>query len=108
MHAVGKAYAFSQTQRVSITTLRKSGLGWPFAGLPASADPYFDPSCMSHNDQLEWMGYSVRSTEWRFTEWLQWDGGALCPRAPLLPNATSPQAASRPGQPHPQSLDVMV
>jgi hypothetical protein len=27
-------------------------------------------------------GAQVRSAAWRYTEWLAWDGGALCPRAP--------------------------
>ena len=25
----------------------------------------------------------VRSAAWRYTEWLAWDGSALCPRAPV-------------------------
>ena len=62
--------------------LRAVGLGWPFQGLPKEADPFFDPSCMSHNSELEWMGYTVRSKSWRFTEWLSWDGEGLCGVAP--------------------------
>ena len=37
---------------------------------------------MSHNSELEWMGYTVRSKSWRFTEWLSWDGKGLCGVAP--------------------------
>merc|ERR1712031_51611 len=50
--------------------------------LPARADPFFVPSCFSRNKDLEWMGYSVRSQRWRFTQWLECNKSALCPIAP--------------------------
>jgi hypothetical protein len=52
--------------------------------LPADANSFYDPSCLSHNNKLEWMGYTVRSAKWRFTEWLQWNGTGLCPIMPLV------------------------
>ena len=47
--------------------------------LPSSADPFYDPSCWSTNKELEWMGYTVRSPSWRFTEWYAWNQTSLCP-----------------------------
>jgi iduronate 2-sulfatase len=82
-----KLHAFSQTQRILISHLKAdSKVDRTYARLPPSADNFYDPSCFSYNSDIEWMGYSVRTTEWRFTEWLQWNGDALCPRAP---NTTS-------------------
>jgi hypothetical protein len=75
----GKLYAFSQTNRRSVPALKKQGLA-PYTRLPSpESDSFFDPTCMSTNDELEWMGYTVRSTAWRFTEWYQWNGTGLCP-----------------------------
>lgn len=84
---LGKEYAFSQTQRISVATLRSQGI---YPGLPAVADGFYDPSCFSNRSDIQWMGYSVRSAQWRFTEWLQWNGTALCPVAPRLPPAATP------------------
>ena len=28
---------------------------------------------------IEWMGYTVRSRQWRFTSWHPWNGADLCP-----------------------------
>ena len=80
----GKLYAFSQTQRVSIATLKRTGSPArpkdnPFKQLPAAADGFFDPSCWSYNSDIEWMGYSVRSAQFRFTRWHAWNGTGLCP-----------------------------
>jgi len=79
----GKPYAFSQTQRINVGHLKKD----PFPKnaamrLPPEADPFFVPSCFSHNQDIEWMGYSVRSKRWRFTQWLAWNQTALCPVSP--------------------------
>ena len=81
----GKLYAFSQTQRVSIPTLKRTGTPAKpkednqFKALPAAADGFFDPSCWSYGSGLEWMGYTVRSQGWRLTQWHRWNGNALCP-----------------------------
>ena len=32
--------------------------------------------------EIEWMGYTVRSADWRFTEWYEWNGTALRPTLP--------------------------
>ena len=29
--------------------------------------------------EIPWMGYSMRTAEWRYTEWAQWNGTALRP-----------------------------
>jgi iduronate 2-sulfatase len=29
--------------------------------------------------QMDFMGYSVRTRDWRFTEWVEWDGAKLEP-----------------------------
>ena len=41
-----------------------------------------DSCTMTPREQLQWMGYSVRTGgaqlgEWRFTAWVAWDGAAL-------------------------------
>ena len=75
--SAGQPYAFSQTQRVSVPSLRKEPLPRSiYRELPAEADAYFDPSCFSNNSQLEWMGYTVRAAHWRYTEWYAWNGTA--------------------------------
>lgn len=38
--------------------------------------------------KFDLMGYSVRTTEWRFTEWRMWDGVTLQARWDLPANAT--------------------
>ena len=54
----------AETQRISVVTLKKEGIR---RNLPAAANAFYDPSCLSKNSQLEWMGYTVRSAAWRFT-----------------------------------------
>ena len=81
----GKRYAFSQTQRVSIPSLRTEPEAMPrnpYARLPAAADAFYAPSCWSFNDEIEWMVFTVRSSEWRLTMSLAWDGERLCPHKP--------------------------
>ena len=88
--SAGKRYAFSQTQRVSIPSLRterQATPGNPYAHLPAAADLFYAPSCFSYNHQIEWMIFTVRSSEWRLTMSLQWDGVKLCPHKPTTPEA---------------------
>ena len=78
-----KLYAFSQTQRILVAHLKNdSKVNKTYRKLPAVADSFYDPSCFSYNSNIEWMGYTVRSSDWRFTEWLEWDGDALCPHPP--------------------------
>jgi hypothetical protein len=35
-------------------------------------------------EHMDFMGYSIRTTEWRYTEWARWDGAALGPRWDVL------------------------
>eukprot|EP00040_Diaphanoeca_grandis_P035546 m.223825 g.223825 ORF g.223825 m.223825 type:complete len:561 (+) comp33412_c0_seq1:77-1759(+) len=93
----GKPYAFSQTQRISVPSLRTEPLlKNPYKQLPESADSFFDPSCFSNRSGIEFMGYTVRSAEWRYTEWLMWDGASLCPKTPTtLQGASSDVLASK-------------
>ena len=50
-----------------------------YARTPPSADRFFDPSCWNYGYQIQWMGYTVRSADFRFTRWHQWNGTGLCP-----------------------------
>ena len=75
----GKAFSFSQTNRVAVSALLREptprGLPNLFRGVDASAVQFYDPSGYSYDADLQWMGYTVRSKSWRFTEWLRWRGG---------------------------------
>lgn len=55
----------------------------------APIDPFAtaDSCTMTPRDQLDWMGYSLRNDEWRFTVWVAWDSATLQPRWDLV-NAT--------------------
>ena len=79
--SAGKPYAFSQIQRISIASLKKEKPWNTPLQLPAAADAFYDPSCFSDREQIEWMGYSVRSATYRYTEWYRWNGSALRPVA---------------------------
>lgn len=78
--------AFSQTQRIRVASLRQEamalGMKNTYKTLPTVADPYYDPSCFSNRSQIEFMGYTVRSSQWRFTQWVRWNGKDLCPLPP--------------------------
>merc|ERR1712086_374551 len=39
-------------------------------------------------DSFDLMGYSMRTTKWRFTEWRVWDGGTLRARWDIPPTAS--------------------
>eukprot|EP01065_Artemidia_motanka_P017535 TRINITY_DN2098_c0_g1_i1.p1 TRINITY_DN2098_c0_g1~~TRINITY_DN2098_c0_g1_i1.p1 ORF type:complete len:645 (+),score=198.09 TRINITY_DN2098_c0_g1_i1:62-1936(+) len=39
-------------------------------------------------EDFTYMGYSLRSPEWRYTEWAVWDGAKLKPKWGTMPNAT--------------------
>jgi arylsulfatase A-like enzyme len=41
-----------------------------------------------YKEAFDLMGYSIRTAEWRLTEWRTWDGAALKGRWDLPPNAT--------------------
>ena len=58
----GKPYAFSQIQRISIASLKKERPWNTPLQLPAAADAFYDPSCFSSREQLEWMGEPRHST----------------------------------------------
>ena len=57
----GKLYAFSQTNRVGVASLKAEvpprHLPNLFSRLPVTANGYFDPSGFSADSDLEWMGY---------------------------------------------------
>lgn len=57
--SAGQQYAFSQTQRISVASLKRE-MPWMtgkiYAALPAAADKFGDPSCFSPADDIEWMG----------------------------------------------------
>lgn len=50
---------------------------------PKSTDPaqfYKDNKCeFVERSQIPYMGLSLRTPEWRYTEWVEWDGAALKP-----------------------------
>ena len=58
--AQGKPYAFSQTNRVGVASLKAElpprGLPNLFSGLPVAANEFYDPSGFSADSDLEWMG----------------------------------------------------
>eukprot|EP00041_Stephanoeca_diplocostata_P016103 m.313662 g.313662 ORF g.313662 m.313662 type:complete len:442 (+) comp20256_c1_seq25:607-1932(+) len=89
----GKQYAFSQTQRIRVTSLRREtmalGMKNTYTTLPSSANLYYDPSCFSNRSQIEYMGYTVRSSQWRFTQWVRWNGQDLCPLNPASNQETA-------------------
>jgi hypothetical protein len=91
-NAAGKTYAFSQTQRIGIPSLQTEPMECvrdcrnmkTYKKLPPVADGFYAPSCFSYNHQIQYMVYTVRSSEWRLTKSLRWDGQKLCaikPRA---------------------------
>jgi len=51
-------------------------LGW----ITKDKDMWQNNMC-EHVDRtaIPWMGYSMRTQEWRYTEWVQWDGANLAP-----------------------------
>ena len=85
----GAPYAFSQVQRDSLADLRVGDAPGgictgkdPVSGLTslgcgadsvqiAEADGFFAPEEMVPMDKLQWMGYTVRSQSWRYTEWFR-------------------------------------
>ena len=75
------AYVLKCGTAVSLCDTLRLVLG-RYARTPPSADRFFDPSCWNYGYQIQWMGYTVRSSDWRMTEWMTWDGASLCPRKP--------------------------
>ena len=57
--SAGKPYAFSQIQRISIASLKKEKPWNTPLQLPAAADAFYDPSCFSSREQIQFMGYSI-------------------------------------------------
>ena len=64
----------------------------------APIDPFVtaDSCTVTPRDQLDWMGYSIRTDEWRYTEWVGWNGTSLQPRWDLI-NATELYSHALPG-----------
>ena len=53
-------------------------------------------------DRMDYMGYSVRTTEWRYSEWAEWDGAALKPRwASVERELYDHRASTMPAHGHP-------
>lgn len=44
-------------------------------------DPFStaDSCTVTPRDQLDWMGYSIRTDDWRYTAWVGWNGSTLQP-----------------------------
>ena len=75
----GKKAAFSQMARC-------------FGGKGGVGDNYTswsqpDACTLAMPDKIEFMGYSVRTADWRYTEWVEWNGNELRPNWAKL-NAT--------------------
>jgi iduronate 2-sulfatase len=49
----------------------------PHTNLPIDVWTVADSCTMTPRESLGFMGYSIRTNEWRLTAWLQWDGDAL-------------------------------
>lgn len=49
----------------------------PHTNLPIDVWTVADSCTMTPRDSLGYMGYSIRTDDWRFTVWLQWDGKKL-------------------------------
>ena len=49
----------------------------PHTNLPIDVWTVADSCTMTPRNSLGFMGYSIRTDDWRFTAWLQWDGAAL-------------------------------
>ena len=80
--AAGQPYAFSQIQRLSVPAIEREKPWRTFTHYPSEASSFYDPSCFSDAKQIEVMGYTVRSGEWRLTEWYPWNATALRPVPP--------------------------
>ena len=52
-------------------------------------DPFVtaDSCTITPRSQLQFMGYSVRTNDWRYTEWVSWNGTTLQPKWDVV-NAT--------------------
>ena len=49
----------------------------PHTSLPIDVWTVADSCTMTPRDSLGYMGYSIRTSAWRLTTWLQWDGAEL-------------------------------
>ena len=56
---------------------------------PKIARPEYDDACIHAVERgtFPFMGYTIRTTEWRFTAWYAWNGTALAPRTDLAPHS---------------------
>jgi iduronate 2-sulfatase len=68
---VSKPAAFGQHARC----LRNASDGYK----PIDPFTVADSCTMTPRDQLDWMGYSIRTDDWRYTAWVKWDGSTLQP-----------------------------
>jgi hypothetical protein len=47
-----------------------------------------DNTCLDvERSSFTWMGYSIRTDDYRYTEWLPWNGSSLSPVRPIVPRA---------------------
>lgn len=76
----------------------------------APIDPFVtaDACPATPRDQVDWMGYSIRTDDWRYTAWCKWNGTTLQPRWDVI-NATelySHTLAATKGAPTDQNFDA--
>jgi iduronate 2-sulfatase len=85
---VGEAYkqaAYSQMARCLLCLSKpdgKNGGMCPSGGKPGQTySPYIakDDCADTPKETLGWMGFSIRTPAWRFTQWVAWDGARLQP-----------------------------
>lgn len=56
---------------------------------PKIGRPEYDDACIHAVERaaFPFMGYTIRTTEWRFTAWYAWNGSALAPRMHSRPHS---------------------
>jgi iduronate 2-sulfatase len=94
--AAFKTAAFSQMARCLLCIARVKGDPEKLGGMcPAGGaegrvySPYLakDDCADTPRETIGWMGFSIRTPAWRYTEWVQWDGAKLEPRWCALTNS---------------------
>jgi arylsulfatase A-like enzyme len=60
-----------------------------YARCPKPGGPMYDDSCIHTVERtaFPFMGYSIRTAEWRLTAFFPWNGSALAPAVPLVPKS---------------------
>ena len=81
-NATVKKYAFSQFPRCDCGYTSPSDVcqGGKCSNCTRSGNACAEHVCMFiKRDTFAWMGYSVRTDGWRYTEWVEWDGAKQRP-----------------------------